>query len=62
MSSPNINNVILLGCVLTYCTVFMNTTATDTATLCKVGSIQNVTFRRYCVISVNIIKGSIHTA
>ena len=37
LSSPNINNVLLLGCILTYSTVFMKTTDTSVATkLCKV--------------------------
>ncbi|XP_053374076.1 gamma-aminobutyric acid type B receptor subunit 2-like [Mercenaria mercenaria] len=36
MSSPNINNVLLLGCILSYCTVFFKVTETSSGTLCKV--------------------------
>ncbi|XP_052778519.1 gamma-aminobutyric acid type B receptor subunit 2-like [Mya arenaria] len=35
LSSPNINNVLLLGCVLCYSTVFIKTTETTTGILCK---------------------------
>ncbi|XP_053374078.1 gamma-aminobutyric acid type B receptor subunit 1-like [Mercenaria mercenaria] len=36
MSSPNINNVLLLGCVLCYCTVFFKTTGITSDVICKV--------------------------
>ena len=36
LSSPNINNVLLLGCVLTYSSVFMKTIGISTPQLCKV--------------------------
>ncbi|KAL4221902.1 Gamma-aminobutyric acid type B receptor subunit 1 [Mactra antiquata] len=35
LSSPNINNVLLLGCVLCYSTVFFKTMETSNATTCK---------------------------
>ncbi|XP_052245676.1 gamma-aminobutyric acid type B receptor subunit 1-like [Dreissena polymorpha] len=34
LSSPNINNVLLLGCFLCYVTVFIKTTQTNNASLC----------------------------
>jgi len=39
LSSPNINNIILVGCLLTYTSVFLNDFETNTVTLhlvCKV--------------------------
>ena len=36
LSSPNINNVLLIGCVLTYCTVFIKTTNIGTPSVCTV--------------------------
>ena len=37
MSSPNINNVLLIGCILTYITVFMITADQKLAPIfCKV--------------------------
>ncbi|XP_052245674.1 gamma-aminobutyric acid type B receptor subunit 1-like [Dreissena polymorpha] len=35
LSSPNINNVLLLGCFMCYATVFIKTTETDNATVCE---------------------------
>ncbi|XP_045213752.2 gamma-aminobutyric acid type B receptor subunit 1-like isoform X2 [Mercenaria mercenaria] len=36
MSSPNINNVLLLGCVVCYCTVFFKNAATENDVFCKI--------------------------
>ena len=36
LSSPNINNVLLLGCVITYTSVFMESLQGQSAILCKV--------------------------
>ena len=36
LSSPNINNILLLGCLLTYSTVFLGTTDRVSPNLCKV--------------------------
>ena len=36
LSSPNINNVLLFGCILTYSTVFMKTSDYNMSALCKV--------------------------
>ena len=36
LSSPNINNILLVGCVLTYSTVLMKTTEALTSDICKV--------------------------
>ncbi|XP_045170045.2 gamma-aminobutyric acid type B receptor subunit 2-like [Mercenaria mercenaria] len=35
LSSPNINNVLLLGNVLCYCTVFFRTASTESDVICK---------------------------
>ncbi|XP_052793048.1 gamma-aminobutyric acid type B receptor subunit 2-like [Mya arenaria] len=35
LSSPNINNVLLLGCFLCYTTVFIKTTGTDNTSVCE---------------------------
>ncbi|XP_052233278.1 gamma-aminobutyric acid type B receptor subunit 1-like [Dreissena polymorpha] len=35
LSSPNINNVLLLGCFMCYATVFIKTTETDNAAVCE---------------------------
>ena len=36
LSSPNINNIMLLGCALTYSTVILKPTDMRTAHICKV--------------------------
>lgn len=36
LSSPNINNVLLLGCIITYTSVFMASLGEKDVTLCKV--------------------------
>ena len=36
LSSPNINNILLVGCILTYMTVVLKTTDSEIAAFCKV--------------------------
>ena len=36
LSSPNINNVLLLGCMVTYSSVFMESLEQQSVSLCKV--------------------------
>ena len=36
LSSPNINNILLWGCIITYSSVFMESLHQNSAVLCKV--------------------------
>ena len=36
LSSPNINTILLFGCMMTYSTVFMKTSNLDSPEMCKV--------------------------
>ena len=40
LSSPNVNNILLLGCVLTYCTVFMKSTDISAPSICTVSTLK----------------------
>ena len=42
LSSPNINNVLLLGCVISYSSVYMESLERETVGLCKVSRISNL--------------------
>jgi len=40
MSSPNINNVLLCGCIMCYISVYIKTTEVSTGIMCKVCTVQ----------------------
>jgi len=48
MSSPNINNVLLVGCIMCYTTVFMKTIEVESASICAVRDTLSCSFVDVC--------------